>query len=335
MNLVLDELASRSQTQIIVCLGLPGSPIDRIAKICADLFDTGNYYAYSSALGAYRHVFSLDIGVARSQDPLVAQQYMAEALHRSRVEQELLVLNRFQLLRAKGAVDEVLMRLLVSPGSAAVLGLFELSFEDEADPYELFPNLDMRVVPMEDYDERHALNTISTYYTQEWESRGFSLAGSALETLFEVEPTVYAHGHRKTLPYLATDLVQEAIDALSPTAGNINGTLLWRQVQTARENLEHLQYGGEVGELTHVLIPYLEIDSVAVRHFAEEWLKKVQAVRSAYTELSSFDNDFPEPEPPIELTRAIINATLFGSTRYRFRFVQAFKSRLKAKFPNL
>jgi len=309
--------------------------LDIVDHILADLVDAGNFYAFADSLSEYKGVFSVDIGAVRSQGSDRAKQYMLQALDRARKEgeKEFCVLRRFQLLAQDKEVDHAIMSVLSAPDGAAVLGLFQFQFEDEVRLDVLLPNLDILEAPIRPHSNvrEYTSAVIASYYSGPWERMGFNLAGDALDTLFEVEPAVYVQGRRKTLPYLATELVQEVINDFDATTDGINAGLLWDHVLTARENLWQLQVDGSVGELARMLTQYVNTDSVMVKRIADEWLRKIEAVKSAYSDLQLLV-EAPLPPRPIQITRHMINAALFGSNRYTFEFAKGFTSRLNRHF---
>src|SRR5262249_3877291 len=156
----LRELHQRRPTEMVIACGMHGSPIDRIDNVLADLFGTGNYLKFDALEHEYKSVLALDIGTVRAQPAELAKQIIVRAQQRAIDEHALLILHRLQLLALQETVgDRLILAQISTPDPHAVLGIYEYVDEDAPQPYEVFPNFDIRPVVFDRYTSEHTLNS--------------------------------------------------------------------------------------------------------------------------------------------------------------------------------
>ncbi|HEV2236512.1 MAG TPA: MerR family transcriptional regulator, partial [Ktedonobacterales bacterium] len=176
MNGILEGLAFREPSTIVVCYGLSGSPIDRVHKILADLIEQSNFFGFTGQLGGYVQLLTLDVGQLQLRQPLDAQQQLLEALRQAEKQDAILLITRLHLLapdliQARPQVDNAILQVLANTGSAAVIALHEQESESSPTPDSNFRALSMTLVECPKYSLEQTLSMIKNYYAVEWKAR--------------------------------------------------------------------------------------------------------------------------------------------------------------------
>lgn len=342
---VLRALSTRRPSELVVCAGFRGSPMSRLDHILADLFDEGNYLAWKDSLHHLTKVFTLNIGSLRLQGA-AAGAMLAEAIKHAGEEGAALLLDRFELLRENNEINTAILRTLAAPTQAAVVARFWLNHAASKSPAATFPDLTLRIVESDPYSPEQTLNVIRDHYG-DFIGRGFPVEPYALETLFALEPCIYEDEYRKTLPYLAIELLKDTIETISVERQGSTGFLFTTTAKTAVDTLEFelLRSGGEMDHLGRVIQHYNEEahqrNAQELEAFCHSWAHKIVDVMQANQELSALRDApwtaLPTHSPqaveiqPVPLTRALVNMQLFGSRTYKFP-VKQLEERFKQEF---
>lgn len=219
MSNVLNVLGSLRPPDIAVLVGRNGTPLDDVKYVLADRL-AGNeaFTGQRERLSHYRAVHRLNVasvlGLADIPDEPEPQGVLEMAMAQAVEDQAVLVLENLEALGQEGEAEAAMLGQLSLPGDALILGIYELADRGEVGVEQALKMKNIRQISSREYSAEQTKSLIFEYYAPEWEADGYTFTPDAFDSVIALEPGAWIEARRKTLPYLAVGLGNDAIQTL-------------------------------------------------------------------------------------------------------------------------
>ncbi len=219
MNNVLNVLGSLRPPDIAVLVGRNGTPLDTVKHVLAERL-AGNeaFTGQRERLSRFRAVHRLNVasvlGLAAIPDEPEPQGVLEMAMAQAVEDQAVLVLENLEALGQEGEAEAAMLGQLALPGDALILGIYELADRGEIGVEQALKLKSIRQITSHDYSPERTKELIFEYYVPEWEADGYMFTPDAFDLVIALEPGAWIESRRKTLPYLAIGLGNDAIQSV-------------------------------------------------------------------------------------------------------------------------